>query len=213
MQTSHAVPYLSQFESAHLVAEFIAGTLPTTEDPRWAESGAADPEEYAFWAWRTCGLACLRMILAHRGLPVPRTVPLAEECTRSGGYVRHADHVDGLIYGPFADWIAGEFEIKATVQEDLGFEEIADMVHAGGLAMLSVHTWIRWPDRTPDTRGGHLVLVTGADEGRLLIHNPSGLPEVSQQYAPIDREALGRFSARRGMLIQPPVTEPPALMA
>jgi hypothetical protein len=210
VQTSHAVPYFSQFESAHLVAEFVAGTLSAAKDPKWADSGAVSPEEYEFWAWRTCGLACLKMILAGRGLAVPPTVPLAEECTRAGGYVRHADHVDGLIYGPFADWIAERFDLKATVHQDLGFEEIAEMVHAGGLAMLSVHAWIRWPERAPADRGGHLVLVTGADEERLLINNPSGLPGQSQHYAPICRADLDRFSARRGMLIQPPVSATPA---
>jgi hypothetical protein len=201
VQTRHAVPYFSQWESADLVAEIIAGSLLASHDPRWAESGAATAAEYEFWSWRICGMACLRMILAHRGDPVPRSVPLAEECTRAGGYVRHPNRVDGLIYSPFANWIADRWGIKATVRAELPHTDIAETIHAGGLAIVSVHPWIRWPERTPPRRGGHLALITGAGPGHLLVHNPSGLPGQSQEHARVDLATFDRFYAGRGVLV------------
>jgi hypothetical protein len=204
VQTRHPVPYYSQWESAELVGEFIEGVLSASADPRWASSDASSPQEYEFWSWRTCGIACLRMVLAHRGMAVPAAVPLAEECAAAGGYVRHPDRVDGLIYAPFVAWIAERFGIKATVRAELPVAEISERVHDGGLAMISVHPWIRWLDRTPPKAGGHLVLVTGAGPGHLLIHNPSGLPGHSQQHARIALDALNRFYAGRGVLIDPP---------
>jgi hypothetical protein len=203
VQTRHPVPYISQWESADLVEEIIAGSLLASQDPRWPDSGATTPAEYEFWSWRICGIACLRMVLAHRGDPVPPSVPLAEECTRAGGYVRHRDRVDGLIYAPFVNWITGRWGIKASVRGDLPHTDIAETVHAGGLAMISVHPWIRWPERTPPRRGGHLVLVTGAGPGHLLIHNPSGLPGQSQQDARIGQATLDRFYAGRGVVFHP----------
>lgn len=203
MSVRHPVPYYSQWESAGLVDQILAGALQARDDPQWAGSGAADPMEYEFWSWRTCGIACLRMILAHRGQAVPAAVPLAEECTRAGGYVRHADRVDGLIYAPFTEWIASDFGIRASVHSELPTGLISDLVTDGGLAIISVHPWIRWPERTPPARGGHLVLVTGTEPGRLLTHNPSGLPGRNQRHAPVDLPVMDRFYAGRGIIIHP----------
>jgi hypothetical protein len=69
--------------------------------------------------------------------------------------------------------------------------------------MASVHPWVRWPDREPPDRGGHLVLVVGTTPGALLVHNPSGLPGESQEYAEVPTEAFARFYADRGVLFPP----------
>ncbi|NUK27782.1 hypothetical protein HRW08_35180, partial [Streptomyces lunaelactis] len=67
--TTHRVPYYSQWESADLVPEFITGARSAADDPLWQKSGADSREEYAFWAPRMCGMACLRMALDHWGHP------------------------------------------------------------------------------------------------------------------------------------------------
>jgi hypothetical protein len=125
----------------------------------------------------------------------------------AGGYVRRShpggERLDGLLYAPFAAWIAPAFGIKATVHPDLPQPEVAQHIHDGGLAMLSVHPWIRWPDRNPPQTGGHLVLATGAGDAGMWVHNPSGLPDHSQENAFIAWDDLGRFYAGRGMLIHP----------
>lgn len=66
--------------------------------------------------------------------------------------------------------------------------------------MASVHPAIRWPDRPPPGRGGHLVLVTAARAGAIVFHNPSGHDRASQESValPIDG-----FFAGRGVAIAP----------
>jgi hypothetical protein len=197
---SHPVPYVSQFASADLVEGFVTDVVPLSSDPRWAETGAADVVQYAWWARRMCGMACLRMVLAARGVPAPSLVELAEECARHGGYVRHDDgRVDGLIYAPFARWVAERFGIRAEVRTTLPVDDVRTLVNAGTLVMASVHPWLRWPDREPPSRGGHLVLVVGTTPGALLVHNPSGLPGESQEYAEVPTAAFDRFYAGRGV--------------
>jgi len=198
--TASGVPYYSQWESAGLVAEFVAGTRPAAQDPCWADSGARSPQEYEFWARRVCGLACLKMILAARSVPVPPMMRLVEDAVRWGAYVRDGDTVAGMIYQPFADWVGAQYGVVAKVLPGLPASVVASASPQAPV-IASVHPWIRWPDRVPPARGGHLVLVTGMSDGRIRLHNPSGLPGVSQQDALISPAAFGRFFAGRGLLI------------
>lgn len=196
------VPYFSQWESPDLVLGLIDGTRQEADDPLWQRSGAQSVAEYAFWSRRACGMACLRMILAYRGFPVPPSVALARECEQAGGYVRHADGVHGLIYAPFAKWVGARFNIQASVCRDLPVSGLVDLASRGQLVIASVHHSIRWPDRDPLGRGGHLVLVTGASDGELVFNNPSGLPRLNQHRARLAADVFGRFYASRGILIQ-----------
>jgi hypothetical protein len=194
------VPYFAQWESAELVPAFLDGTLRAAQDPRWAASGAASPREYEFWARRVCGLACLKMVLAARSFPVPPMMRLVEDAVRWGAYVRDGDSVAGMIYQPFADWVGAEYGLIAKVLPDLP-AELVESASPSAPVIASVHSWIRWPDRVPPARGGHLVLVTGMAGGLIRLHNPSGLPGVSQQDALISPADFGRFFAGRGLLI------------
>jgi hypothetical protein len=200
-------PYYSQWESPELVARFVDGSLASEQDPRWRGSGARTAAEYAYWARKVCGLACLKMILAARGAPVPPTMRLVERALAWRAYVRMpgTGRVQGLIYRPFADWVAAEYQIAAEVAPDLPAGELAAQVGGGTVAIASVHPWIRWPARIPPERGGHLVLVTGAAAGELTLNNPSGLPGHSQQGARVSTADFGRFYAGRGMIVTVPV--------
>ncbi|MFS7874177.1 C39 family peptidase [Streptomyces asiaticus] len=199
----HPVPYYAQWESPDLVPDIIAGTLSAADDPLWQKSGAASPEEYAFWSWRLCGMACLRMALDHWRGSAPPAVTLAEECVEAGAYVRHPDRVDGLIYAPFAAYARRRWELFAESRPRLSAEELPGHLAAGRLAMLSVHPSLRTLDPRPPHRGGHLVLAVGATAGHLLVHNPSGFPDGSQRFAEIPWGDLGRFYAGRGVLLGP----------
>jgi hypothetical protein len=195
------VPYFSQWESAELAAGFVDGTLSVADDPRWAASGARTPAEYQYWAGKVCGLACLKMILAHRGLPVPATMPLVEKALTWQAYIPDGDRVAGLIYQPFARWVAADYGITADVATDLAIEEIAELSSPGTPVIASVHKWIRWPDRHPPAVGGHLVLITGAGGGMLRLHNPSGMPPSSQRDALVPVTDFARFFAGRGLIV------------
>lgn len=196
------VPYYSQYESAALIPDLIAGTRTAADDPLWLKSGADSREEYAFWASRMCGVACLRMALDYWGHPVPPSVPLVRELCEAGAYVRTGDSVKGLIYQPFAEHVQARWELLARAEPDLTTDTIRRQLADGGLALISVHKTIRHVETTePPSRGGHLVLAVGATEESLLIHNPSGLPGTSQEYARVPWVRLAAFYAGRGVLL------------
>ena len=204
--TGRDFPYYAQWESPELVDRFLDGSLPSEQDPRWRGSGARTAAEYAYWARKVCGLACLKMILAARGDPVPPMMALVERALAWGAFVPlpGTERVRGLIYRPFADWVAAEHQLTAEVAPDLPAACLTARLGPGTVAIASVHPWIRWPDRTPPDRGGHLVLVTGSVAGQLVLNNPSGLPGHSQQGARVSVADFARFYAGRGMLVTVP---------
>jgi len=195
------VPYYSQWESAELVAQFVDGSLRPADDPAWAAFGASTPQEYEFWSTRACGLACLKMILDWRNQPVPPTMRLVERGLDWRAYIRDGDSVAGLIYRPFADWVRHDFGIVAEVVPGLSVDAIIAVASPDTPVIASVHSSIRWPDRTPPQRGGHLVLVTGGTGDFLRLHNPSGIPGASQRDAVISTADFARFFAGRGLVI------------
>ncbi|MFF9897998.1 C39 family peptidase [Streptomyces longispororuber] len=201
VSTMNAVPYHAQWASPHLVEDIVTGRIAAREDPAWAAYGAGSPEEYEWWSWRLCGMACLRMALEHFGHPAPSAMELAAECTAAGGYVRHDDGLHGLVYAPFASWVEGRFGLTAEVRPRLAVDEIPSALARGQLAMLSVHPSIRHPQSTPPRTGGHLVLAVGATADSLVFHNPSGYPATSQQYAQVPWTRFADFYAGRGVLL------------
>ncbi|MEU6851372.1 C39 family peptidase [Actinacidiphila alni] len=204
----HQVPYYSQWESADLVPRFITGTSATT-DPLWQKSGADTADEYAFWAPRVCGMACLRMTLDWLGHDVPPMVPLVREALTAGAYVQVGDHVKGLIYAPFTTWAARRFGLHARSRPDLPADDIDAEVRAGRVVLLSVHKTIRdlaAPGASPEgppQRGGHLVLAVGTGPDGVVLHNPSGLPGRSQQFHRVTWADLDRYYAGRGVVLGP----------
>lgn len=202
---THQVPYHAQWESPELVPGILAGTALAVDDPLWARSGAADEEEYEYWSWRLCGVACLRMALDFWWGVNPPAVRLAEECLAAGAYVRHPDgRLDGLIHAPFAAYVRTRWGLYAEARSPLPEAEIREELAAGRLVMLSVHPSIRTLDPDPPRQGGHLVLAVGASDQELLIHNPSGYPDGSQSFARVPWDALPRFYAGRGIVLGPP---------
>ncbi|MEY9875013.1 hypothetical protein ABH931_004514 [Streptacidiphilus sp. MAP12-33] len=196
------VPYFSQFGSPELVPELIARTRAAQDDPRWAESGAASPQEYAWWCRRVCGMACLRMALVHWRGASPGTVELAHECVAAGAYVVDGERVEGLIYAPFAVYVRERWGLEAEVDTALDPARIRAHLDAGRLPILSVHPSIRTLDPEPPSRGGHLVLAVAHDDEALSVNNPSGFPG-SQHYARVPWADLDRFFARRGVVLGP----------
>ena len=197
------VPYYSQWESPELVPEFLAGTIAAEDDPAWARSGAATPEEYAFWSWRTCGVACLRMVLSYRDGSAPAAMPVKDECIAAGAYVVDGEFVHGLIYSPFTVYARERWNLEATVEPSMTLQQVSSVVASGRLVLLSVHPSILQPSGEPGGRGGHLVLAVGRWPGGLVLHNPSGLPRTSQRFARVPYDVLDGYFAGRGITIDP----------
>jgi hypothetical protein len=204
-------PYFAQWESPTLVAAILAGNLRARDDPGWARSGAVSPEDYEYWSWRTCGVACLRMILAWWGVEPPGAVALAKDLLRVGGYVYRPDGgVDGLIYRPVVDYLGARWSIPARVAAPLGLDALHRSVDAGDVVIASVSPAIRRPGSPPPARGGHLVLVVARTEAALVIHNPSGDTTSTQSAAEVPVEHFEACFAGRGMVVAAPPDRMPA---
>ncbi|MEU2741972.1 C39 family peptidase [Streptomyces sp. NPDC007095] len=196
------MPYFSQWESPELVGEFVTGRRTGAEDPRWRDSGAESPESYEFWARRLCGVACLRMALSYWFGTAPNAFELAAECLDAGAYRVEGQQVEGLIYAPFVSYVVGRWPVSAESHPELPAEELGKLVGAGALPLLSVSSSIRTPETSPTHRGGHLVLAVGASDAAVYLHNPSGLPGVSQEFAEVAWDDFARFYAGRGVVLR-----------
>jgi len=197
------VPYFSQWETPEMTLPVLAeGAVALHRDANWKNSGAETIEEYARWAVNVCGMACLKMILAARGEAHP-ILSLARACTRYGGYVvNEADaSIKGLIYAPFVTFVRERFGLVAEVRTELTTQTIPEILATHRFFIASVSSSIRWPEREPPGKGGHLVLVTAANEDSLRFHNPSGHERATQADVTLPLATFDRFFANRGIAV------------
>ncbi|QFY61548.1 hypothetical protein FZ934_14750 [Rhizobium grahamii] len=202
--TACKAPYFSQWETASMTLSVLErGASALLDDPLWQRSGADTVEEYARWAVNICGMACLKMILASRGED-HRTIDLARGCTAFGGYVVNEEDqsIKGLIYAPFVTYVGETFGLDAKTITGLQTPDIEDVLKDNPFFIASVNSQIRWPDRQPPAKGGHLVLVTAATADTIRFHNPSGHDEASQADVELPIEIFDRFFANRGVAVR-----------
>lgn len=195
------VPYFSQWESMHLAPGFLDRSVALTDDPLWETSGAASKEEYARWANHICGMACLKMILATKPGIIYPTLVLARIATQYGAYRVQGDEIKGMIYAPFVTMLAEKFNLFSRVMTNFPARDIAPHVTRNTLFIASVHPSIRQQQAQPPAKGGHLVLITHADEDNIVFHNPSGDSENSRANVTMPCDRFARFYAERGVLV------------
>ncbi|PZV39713.1 C39 family peptidase [Mesorhizobium kowhaii] len=196
------VPFFSQWETSDMTMDVLAegAEVALRRDPLWQNSGAETPDEYAIWAANICGMACLKMILATRGEIVP-TIELARRCTRYGGYVVTEGSIKGLIYAPFVSFVREVFGLQAEVMTNVATSYIPTILARSRFFIASVSSSIRWPEREPPSKGGHLVLVTAASDQGFRFHNPSGHTSAIQENAMLAPADFDRFFANRGIAV------------
>lgn len=198
------VPFFSQWETPDMTIAVLADGAESAlrRDPLWRNSGADSVDEYAVWAANICGMACLKMILAARGEIVP-TIELARRCTAYGGYVVNAadQSIKGLIYAPFVSFVKEAFGLQAEVMTGVATSDIPAILQRSRFFIASVSSSIRWPEREPPSKGGHLVLVTAASGHGFRFHNPSGHDRASQADAVLAPADFDRFFANRGIAV------------
>ncbi len=197
------VPYFSQWETPEMTLSVLAeGSAALLRDPLWRQSGAETVEDYARWAVNVCGMACLKMILAARGELHP-TLALARACTAYGGYVVNEldASIKGLIYAPFVTYVRERFGLSAETMTGVATESIPGLLADRPFFIASVNSGIRWPERTPPSKGGHLVLVTAASVETIRFHNPSGHDAASQADVTLPLAVFDRFFANRGIAV------------
>ena len=207
----YAIPYHAQVASPELAEAIFVQGLDPVLDPRWAESGAATPQEYAYWVERACGVACLKMCVEALGGPSISLLDWARIGLARGGYlIRHDENGDahevGWIHAALAD-LAREVGLTAAAKA-ASLNEIVDFLRQGYLVIASV-SYEAGDDRLPITKqGGHLMVVVGAESAAsgplaLFVNNPSGRRADLQAGArlPVERFApaySGRVIILRG---------------
>lgn len=198
------MPYFSQWESRELVEKIVKGQINTEDDTRWRESGAKDAKEYTSWSWTGCGMACLKMILAHSQQKVVPLVLLGKQCLEHGGYKMPLETSPGLFYKPFVNFIGEKYSLHGKAVGALTLPEIKQAISDGGYAIISVTPEIRFPFKEPSKRGGHLILVFGYDDDKQIIHlhNPSGFKD-SQEDVTLSYKQFMKFFDYKGVLIKP----------
>ncbi|MDX3058401.1 peptidase [Streptomyces sp. NE06-03E] len=193
-------PVHTQFASTGLVEAIVEGGLDPAGDPRWADSGAVSPAEYARWAGHLCGMTCLRMAL---GPGAPTLFALRDGALDYGAYTDDTASggvIKGLVYAPFARYASEVHGLDAVVHRHLSPAGILDLLDEGRQVMASVHYGIRHPERPAPGRGGHLVLLTSrtADGAGVHFHNPSGISAATRT-ADLPLPVFERFFAGRGV--------------
>lgn len=215
------IPYFSQCASKKLLVEPITKTLPIHSDTKWRQTGAKSKQEYILWCANMCGMACLKMILAHRYKKTFKLVPLSKKCLEYGGYIDNSakydvkdlishnaevpfDYYDGLFYKPFLNFINKEFGLKGKIISPMIIEDILRALNKNKYVIASVSSDIRDSNLTPRKKGGHLVLITGynLNKGELSLHNPSGYYKKSQEHYQISFKNFKKFFANRGVILE-----------
>lgn len=208
------IPYFSQWESSDMIEQFLDNREAALNDPLWARSGAATPEDYKHWSQHLCGLACLKMILAAEKNTEYPLFALKEQALAAGAYIETLPEtindlsneirtdIKGLIYAPFIKMIRAHYDLEGSIHVDISAEELPAIFKAARYFMASVHPDIRTPNDIPPYRGGHLVLVTHLDcSGMVKFHNPSGSCPATQRDVSMSLELFDRYFAGRGMAI------------
>ncbi|MFB8205521.1 C39 family peptidase [Kitasatospora purpeofusca] len=198
----HPIPLITQYATPGLINAIAYEGHPPSDDDNWAASGAPDRDSYAYWSTRLCGMACLRMALFARDGEAPTLFDLLDGCLAYGGYVQRDDgSVGGLYYKPFTEYALAAHALKSEIITDLTPDRLLAELNHGHLVMASVHKEIRRPDRPAPARGGHLVLVTGHQDGGVLFRNPSGhTADAVDALLQLDR--FDTYAAHRGIALQ-----------
>lgn len=209
------ITYKSQFASEKEVKAFVTGKKLARLDVKWKSFGALSPLDYEFWVFHICGTACLQMILATHGIE-KKIFELARDLKKAGAYVpqkiqlndqyqTHPEHVAGLFYRQFCDYINRNYPFTANIAQPLTLDRIRWELSNNNYVIASVHKDIReFQTAEKNQGGGHLVVVTGYNKitGTVTIHNPSGFHQHSQQNHQIPVPAFVNFFAGRGVVIR-----------
>ncbi len=204
----YPVPYYAQVASPDLISAFFDEGRDLATDPRWAESGAQDPEEYALWAPRACGMACIKMVVEALGGPVRMLMDWVRLGTARSGYLLKKSGSSG----PVVELGWSHATLAGLVRES-GFsaetgtltpEKILASLGKDRLVIASV-SYELGTDRPITRKGGHLVVLTGASRSgfvplTFLVHNPSGRTEDLRKYARIPIHRFRRAYAGRAIV-------------
>jgi hypothetical protein len=182
------VPYYAQVASPEWAERVFDRGVNPRGDPRWSEWAARDPDEYAYWCPRACGPVCVKMCVEALGGVVKPVMGWVRQGLDLDGYEIRQD-VDGQPaeigwrHAALAEIIASSGCFAQPMRIANG--EILEHIYAGQMLIASVSYEIG-TERPVTRRGGHLVVITGADiqageTVHIVVQNPSGRrPELRE---------------------------------
>lgn len=203
---SKNIPYQCQFATPGLAADILEGRIGAADDPGWKSFGFGDPKEYAYWSFRVCGIACLKMILDFYRLGRGRTVAeLTFDGVRRGGYVTAGDK--GWFFRPLLEQMKAD-GLDGFTSSFFGIGSICDLIAGKKFFIASVNpALVRFDRESADAKpGGHLVLVVGFRvknkkiEG-IFINNPSGKLAETRERAFVPIKIFKKAYSNRGIAV------------
>jgi len=207
------VVFFSQWESKNLVDKFLKNEAEVQKDPLWKQSGADTKKDYLHWSFNGCGMACLKMVLEKVNNKTFPLVVLGKKCLKYKGYKINKKAYDeddylhslpGLYYKPFVEFVEQEFNLSCKSISVLAFKELIYYLSKKNFIIVSVSPFIRDLKDKRIKKGRHLILVLGYDLRRkkIFFHNPSGLPNYSQEYVGISFSQFKTYFNYRGIIIK-----------
>lgn len=117
---------------------------------------------------------------------------------------RCRSQIQSGFYKPYIEYVDKEFGWKARVVQGATFQELMHELGKGNYIIAGVSPHIRYPDSTPNIKGGHLVLLVGYNKVKqeFYLHNPSGISKATQEYAAVKFNDFKKFFSGRGIVVQ-----------
>jgi hypothetical protein len=189
---SYKVPSYTQWESRELVEKIVKEDLSAKDDPLWQNSGAESREEYEMYSWQSCGMTCLKMILASMDPKnIHPIIKLAKDAEGYGAYIKNNKtdprfNLDGMYHKPFVGFIK-KFGLNGKIVKAVREHCLANLIIKNCFIIASVHHTIRDSNIQRNTKCGHLILVTGFKKesssiSGFFINNPSGFKHSQEKY-------------------------------
>ncbi len=186
--------YISQFIGIYPQSITLESKL--TDKKHIAQFGAKDAEEFSFWAWRNCGIACVKMILDVKKKASKKSImELTREGIDLGGYILYEGKkfVDKGWFHHALVALLNKYDTSAVTKKWQSIESVAQDILDNKLVILSVLV----PGRRHITEdgsfrlkpggklGGHLLLATGVKMFKkqvlgVYVHDPRGLEKYQK---------------------------------
>lgn len=186
--------YISQFIGIY--PQSITPETKLTDKKHIAKFGAQNAEEFSFWAWRNCGIACVKMILDVQGKARDRSImDLTREGIELGGYIlyEHEKFVDKGWFHYALVALLKKYKVSATTKKWQTIESVAKDILEKKYVILSVLVPGRrhiaedgsFALKHGGKSGGHLLLATGVKmQGKkvlgIYVHDPRGLDKYQK---------------------------------
>lgn len=186
--------YISQFIGIYPQSITLESKLDNKK--HIAQFGAKDQKEFSFWAWRNCGIACVKMILDVRQKAKNKSImDLTKEGIKLGGYIVYEDtkFVDKGWFHHSLVALLKKYQVSARARKWQTIESVARDILNNKLVILSVLVPGRrhiaedgsFKLKPGGKLRGHLLLATGVRMLKkqvvgIFAHDPRGLKEYQE---------------------------------